>query len=1233
MKKLLLTASLILIGLLYFSIVANAQVNFKADPACVATGGTVNFSDNSSSSAYSGDPITEWLWTFPGGNPATSSLQNPTVIYNTDGAYDVTLSIYNPTDGWFDTQTYTAYIKVGDIVVSFTAVPTCVAVGGTVVFTDQSSNAPTTWAWTFAGGTPGSSNAQNPSIVYNTAGVYDVELTAGNICGSNILTKTSYISVGAPIVNLGPDVIVSCASSTVLDAGNGAPGTTYSWSTAITTQTILVTTSGTYSVVVTNCNGSASDIINVTINNSATPAASFTVASACVAIGGTVAFTDKSTNTPTKWAWTFAGGTPATSTVQNPSVIYNTAGIYKVILTVTNICGSNTLMQSNYITVGAPIVNLGTSGTVSCIANYLNAGNPLVATNPGATYLWSTGATTQTIWPPASGTYSVVVTNCNGCVSATIDISIDYSNCPTPHPHIAGGTWHSFALCPDSTVRTWGGGGGGGFYNVGQLGDNTTIDRYTPVQVHGPGNIGFLTGITALQIGESEINCYALRYDGTVWNWGYNLYAQLGDNTTTNRLTPVQVLGPGGISVLSGIVSVAAGDFHALALKNDGTVWAWGSGYRGQYGDGTTTDKLTPVQVHGPGNLGFLTGITAIAAGGDFNLALRNDGTVWAWGWNQYGQLGDNSQFDRYTPVQVHGPGNIGLLTGITAISAGDAHSIALKNDGTVWAWGDNEFGQLGVNTNTGVNTLTNTWAPVQVHGFNNVGFLTGINAISAGDSHCLVLKNDTVVAWGWNINGQLGDNTSFVDKYTPLQVHGPGNVGILTGIIEIAAADRHSVAYKNDGTVWDWGYNSFGGLGDNTTVNRSTPVQVQYLCSSQPVVLTASITAANINCNGKNTGSASVTAEGGTPNYTYYWSPSGETTAIVTDLAAGTYTVVVIDAAADSVTLIISITEPPVLSTTITVTNINCNGASTGSATANISGGNQPYNYFWQPTGKSTSTITELSAGTYTIIVTDANGCIQTTSITINQPTAITLTVTSIPETCSRTCDGSATAGGTGGSMPYTFLWSNDSTSSIINNLCFGVYSVTVTDNAGCLSTAAVTVFTLNTLTVTASGSTTIQNGQSTSLAASGGLYYQWNPATGLNCTTCQNPIASPTATTRYCVTVTDINGCSDSTCVTVNVEIECGELFIPTAFSPNADNNNDCFRIYGTMGCFKSFYLAIFDRWGEKTFTTNDPTECWDGMYQNKELATGIFVYYLQATTLKEEEINKRGNISLIR
>ena len=271
----------------------------------------------------------------------------------------------------------------------------------------------------------------------------------------------------------------------------------------------------------------------------------------------------------------------------------------------------------------------------------------------------------------------------------------------------------------------------------------------------------------------------ALDDDGSVWAWGYNSTGQLGDGSTYTRSAPVQVKGPGGIGTLTDVVAIAAGAYHSLALKSDGSVWAWGYNSYGQLGNGTTTTGYAPVQVIG------LTDVVAIAAGYYHSLALKSDGSVWAWGYNGYGQLGNGSTYTNYTAVQVSG------LTDVVAIAASYYHSLALKSDGSVWAWGYNSYGQLGDGT------TDNRYTPVQVKGPGGTGTLGNMIAIAAGYSYSLALKSDgSAWGWGYNSDGELGDGTTD-NRYTPVQVLGPGGTGTLGNVVAIAAGAYHSLAVQ----------------------------------------------------------------------------------------------------------------------------------------------------------------------------------------------------------------------------------------------------------------------------------------------------------------------------------------------------------------------------------------------------------------------------------------------------
>ena len=213
---------------------------------------------------------------------------------------------------------------------------------------------------------------------------------------------------------------------------------------------------------------------------------------------------------------------------------------------------------------------------------------------------------------------------------------------------------------------------------------------------------------------------------------------------------------------------------------------------------------------------------------------------------------------------------------------------------------------------------------------------------------------------------------------------------------------------------------------------------------------------------------------------------------------------------------------------------------------------------------------------------------------------------------------------------------WSNSHTSSSVLSLPAGSYTVTVTDANGCTISGSVIINGTSSPTVTVSTGVTILSGDSTTIYASGGISYQWSPATGLSCTTCANTIAAPLDTTIYYVTVTDINGCTAIDSVVVNILIQCNDFFVPTAFSPNGDNENDLYCLYG-INCVKSLSFAIYNRWGEKIFNSTNPTKCRGGTSElnakNKALDAGVFYYTLNWETTNGETFSKKGTITLIK
>jgi YD repeat-containing protein len=324
--------------------------------------------------------------------------------------------------------------------------------------------------------------------------------------------------------------------------------------------------------------------------------------------------------------------------------------------------------------------------------------------------------------------------------------------------------------------------------NCSQLGDNTTVDRSSPVSVVG----GFTDWC---RVSAGRCHSLGIRTNGSAWAWGFNGNGRLGDNTTVGRSSPVSVVG--GFTNWCG---VSAGYTHSLGIRTNGTIWSWGCNSFGQVGDGTITSRTSPVSV-----VGGFTDWCGVSAGSQHSLGVRCNGSAWAWGRNTYSQLGLGDTTHRSSPVSV-----VGGFTDWCEVAGGAYHSLGIRTNGTVWAWGNNSQGRLGDGTNTARSS------PVSV-----VGGFTDWCEVAAGNHSLGIRTNGTVWAWGYNGQGRLGDGTT-IGRSSPVSV-----VGGFTDWCGVSAGNNHSIGIRTNGTVWAWGFNNAGRLGDGTTTDRSSPVQV----------------------------------------------------------------------------------------------------------------------------------------------------------------------------------------------------------------------------------------------------------------------------------------------------------------------------------------------------------------------------------------------------------------------
>ncbi|NTW32760.1 MAG: gliding motility-associated C-terminal domain-containing protein, partial [Bacteroidetes bacterium] len=300
--------------------------------------------------------------------------------------------------------------------------------------------------------------------------------------------------------------------------------------------------------------------------------------------------------------------------------------------------------------------------------------------------------------------------------------------------------------------------------------------------------------------------------------------------------------------------------------------------------------------------------------------------------------------------------------------------------------------------------------------------------------------------------------------------------------------------------------------------------------------------------------------------------------------------------------------------------------------------GGTPSYTYTWS-NNQSGITATNLCDGTYYVTVYDSHNCTANDTITIEDPSLLIINTSASNVPCIEICNGVATALASGSAPPYTYQWSNGFAGNPATNLCAGTYTVTVTDSHFCTKEDIITV---NDSTVfppvinTFADDTVIFASRSTGLHTTvfSGLSYFWTPANSLNNSNSPNPIAAPTTTTTYYVTIVDIYGCSYLDSVTVYViDVLCDEsqIFIPNAFTPNGDNKND--KVFIRSNILNSIYFVIYNRWGEKVFETYDIGKGWNGTYKEKTCDPGVFDYYMKGICINNKEFIKKGNITLIR
>jgi gliding motility-associated-like protein len=488
-----------------------------------------------------------------------------------------------------------------------------------------------------------------------------------------------------------------------------------------------------------------------------------------------------------------------------------------------------------------------------------------------------------------------------------------------------------------------------------------------------------------------------------------------------------------------------------------------------------------------------------------------------------------------------------------------------------------------------------------------------------------------------------------------------PAQPSAITGSTSICAGTANYSVTNVPGVTYTWTYSGTGTLtpnGNQVDLNATTggtlTVTPSNACGDGPAQQIAitiedvpnqpvAISGPDVIGCATSSGNYSITAE---PGVTYTWTYSGTGTITgsgnsisLEPTSGGTLTVTPSNACGNGTpqTIDIQFTGSDLSISVSVINGVTCHGDSDGSVTLEVTGGTAPYEIAWNPSIASGLTANNLAAGNYSVTVTDDNGCTDVVSFQISSPSPLVVSVTGSPSECGLT-NGSVQALVTGGNGSFSYSWSpGGEITNSLSGLAPGNYAVNVTDLNGCTGTGSFNVGQLNNLTVVIDPeSAVIEAGESVQLntivsPSSASVNYAWNPTSGLSCSDCANPIASPNQTTTYIVNISTADGCTASDTMTVFVNAACGEHFIPTIFSPNGDGHNDEFKVYGN--CIATLNLMVYDRWGELVFETTSQSVSWDGNFRGKMMNSAVYVYKVELTFTDGTTVTETGNLNLVR
>lgn len=1128
-------------------------------------------------------------------------------------------------------------------------------------------------ATTVSGGNSGysynwSNGATTAHLSNLTAGNYTLTTTDASGCSANqsfSITQIAALAVSETHTN------VTCGGldngTITLTVNGGSAPYTFLWNDGNTNQNRIGLANANYAVTVSDANG-CSAAIATTITSpsqlfvSLTPTHNICNGTATGAV-----------------MLTRSGGNPGYSyTWNNNSVNQNLTGMSAGFYQVTVIDASNcSVVASTTINEPAPISLSVNVTNVGCFSGNNGAIDIMVGGgNGGYTYNWSNGATTSNINNLAAGNYTISVTDTMNC-SVNLMLTVSQAQ-----PLVVTET-HTNASCANGNNGaidlTVSGGMTGFTYNWSNGSNNQDINglvagTYTVTAFDGNNCSATLSTIitepTAIVLSSSTVDVVCHNGNSGAINLTTNGGVSPFNFTWSNAATTQNIN-----NLTANTYNVTATDANNCSASLSAAI-----------------HQASPIQI-------ALTTIDASCFGnanGSITTSVSGGNASYSFSWNNAATSANISNLaaNIYTLTIMDATNCIATASATvqqpTAIQLSETHTNVSCNGGNNAA--------INLTASGGTGTFNFAWS----------------NGATTEDLQQLSIGNYIVSATDANACSSTSAITiTEPTALTVAETHKDFACSSNAGNIQLTTAGGttpYQYNWTNGATTATINnLNSGNYVATITDANGCTTTQSVNIAALS--TLTASSSTTPVTCFGGNNGNIDVTTNGGTAPYAFNWSTNA-TTEDITALTANNYTLTITDANNCSLAITAAIVQPSAVQIFSTITNTNCNGSTDGSIVLNILGGVAPYNYIWS-NGGNTNTANNLAANTYAVTVQDANNCSNSnTNLVVTEPTALTTSANVTPVGCANVNDGSIIAIANGGTAPYSFNWSNGTTSANNAQLGTGSFDLTVTDSKGCTfsnnwsvgttppiaisgtvqNTSCPTVengaialsisggtpnftiqwnngateqslnqlaqgtyqvvatdsrnctaqasFNINydyILTVDAGNYSNINLGETATLSATANVdnnnVYNWSPSINVECASCATTTTRPGNNTTFTVNVTDNNGCTAFDTVSVSVN-SITDLFIPNAFTPNNDGNNDVLEIYGDINAIHYIEFNVFNRWGEKVFATNDPTFKWDGQYKGQLVDQGVYIYTMNTVFINGvSRSDYKGSITIIR